>query len=57
MKSTTTRAFYLAAFALFSGGCAAQDPSAASSYSSPDVCAVSSSHCTLPTNERILTDL
>jgi ERO1-like protein beta len=41
MMSTTTRAFYLAIFALFNGACAAQQASAASSYSSPDVCAVS----------------
>jgi ERO1-like protein beta len=55
MKSTTTRAFYLAVFALFSGGCAAQDASAASSYSSPDVCAVSAPQCTSNSHERTLT--
>jgi ERO1-like protein beta len=55
MKSTTTRAFYLAVFALFSGGCAAQHASAASSYSSPDVCAVRAPHCTPPSDERTLT--
>ena len=41
MKSATTRAFYLAVFALFTGDCAAQQASSASSYSSPDSCAVS----------------
>ena len=56
MKSTTTRAFYLAVFALFSGGCAAQEPSAASSYSSPEVCAVSIPRRTPLTSECILTD-
>ena len=56
MKSTTTRAFYLAVFALFSGGCAAQEPSAASSYSSPEVCAVSLPRRKPLSNERNLTD-
>ncbi|KAM0698599.1 hypothetical protein Q7P36_002066 [Cladosporium allicinum] len=39
MKSGTTRAFYLAVFALFTGECAAQQASSASSYSSPNSCA------------------
>lgn len=39
MKSATTRAFYLAVFALFTGECAAQNPSSTSSNSSPDTCA------------------
>jgi ERO1-like protein beta len=56
MKSTTTRAFYLAVFALFSSGCAAQEPSAASSYSSPEVCAVSSPRRTPLPKEPNLTD-
>jgi ERO1-like protein beta len=41
MKSATTRAFYLAVFALFTGECAAQQASSASSFSSPSSCAVS----------------
>lgn len=40
MKSATTKAFYLAVFALFTGECAAQQASSASSLSSPDSCAV-----------------
>lgn len=43
MKASTSRAFYLAVFALFTGGCAAQQASPASSYTGPDVCAVSNS--------------
>ena len=41
MRKPTARAFYLAVFALFGGGCRVQAVSSASSYANPDVCAVS----------------
>ncbi|KAK0258971.1 hypothetical protein B0A54_01702 [Friedmanniomyces endolithicus] len=43
MRRSAAQAFYLAVFALLSGGCTVQAASPASSHTSPDVCAVSSS--------------
>lgn len=51
---STTKAFYLAWFALFSGStCAVDTASSASSHSSPDVCAVSSSSNTACSPKRV----
>lgn len=57
MKSATTRAFYLAVFALFTGDCAAQQASPASSSSNPDVCAVSKPSDPACDQEALLNDL
>ncbi|TKA38564.1 hypothetical protein B0A54_09499 [Friedmanniomyces endolithicus] len=43
MRRSAAQAFYLAVFALFSGGCTVQAASPASTHTSPDVCAVSTS--------------
>ncbi|KAK0854205.1 endoplasmic oxidoreductin-1 [Friedmanniomyces endolithicus] len=40
MHRSAAQAFYLAVFALFSGGCTVQAASPASSHTSPDVCAL-----------------
>ena len=52
MKSATTRAFYLAVFALFTGECATQQASPASSFSSPNSCAVSIRCASTPSSKR-----
>ncbi|KAK0269274.1 endoplasmic oxidoreductin-1 [Friedmanniomyces endolithicus] len=40
MRRSAAQAFYLAVFALFSGGCTVQAASPASTHTSPDVCAL-----------------